>query len=200
MLPVGFHLKNYDIKLTNCNSSLHHKLRSKLFCTVLLRVLFPEVVPVQYQYVVVAQVSLSIYGWKATRRRRFQTAPLSPPNSPLNDIPHSRRACLVGWLFVLCGNNCNSPNRKIKANQVSFHRKATLNYYDISTKRSKYNVEKPFLWLARKLTGDHNLHFVENGGGKTYLLEVWSLSNLCMDSILENIPDKEFAINTLVHS
>ena len=32
-------------------------------------------------------------------------------------------------------------------------------YYDISAK-SNYNFEKPFLWLARKLTGDPNLEFV----------------------------------------
>ena len=35
-----------------------------------------------------------------------------------------------------------------------------LQYYDISAK-SNYNFEKPFLWLARKLTGDSNLEFVE---------------------------------------
>ena len=33
-------------------------------------------------------------------------------------------------------------------------------YYDISAK-SNYNFEKPFLWLARKLTGDPNLEFTE---------------------------------------
>lgn len=31
--------------------------------------------------------------------------------------------------------------------------------YDISAK-SNYNFEKPFLWLARKITGDPNLEFV----------------------------------------
>ena len=35
-----------------------------------------------------------------------------------------------------------------------------MQYYDISAK-SNYNFEKPFLWLARKLTGDANLEFVE---------------------------------------
>ena len=33
-------------------------------------------------------------------------------------------------------------------------------YYDISAK-SNYNFEKPFLWLARKVTGDSALEFVE---------------------------------------
>ena len=36
--------------------------------------------------------------------------------------------------------------------QVTFHRKKNLQYYEISAK-SNYNFEKPFLYLARKLTG-----------------------------------------------
>ena len=36
----------------------------------------------------------------------------------------------------------------------------SIQYYDISAK-SNYNFEKPFLWLARKLTGDAMLDFVE---------------------------------------
>ena len=38
--------------------------------------------------------------------------------------------------------------------------KQTNRYYEISAK-SNYNFEKPFLYLARKLVGDPNLHFVE---------------------------------------
>ncbi|KAI0220764.1 GTP-binding nuclear protein gsp1/Ran, partial [Massospora cicadina] len=49
--------------------------------------------------------------------------------------------------------------RKVKAKAITFHRKKNLQYYDISAK-SNYNFEKPFLWLARKLTGDPNLEFV----------------------------------------
>jgi GTP-binding nuclear protein Ran len=44
--------------------------------------------------------------------------------------------------------------------QVTFHRKKNLQYHEISAK-SNYNYEKPFLYLARKLVGDANLHFVE---------------------------------------
>lgn len=40
----------------------------------------------------------------------------------------------------------------MKAKSITFHRKKNLQYYDISAK-SNYNFEKPFLWLARKLTG-----------------------------------------------
>ncbi|KAJ8614120.1 hypothetical protein CTAYLR_004617 [Chrysophaeum taylorii] len=62
--------------------------------------------------------------------------------------------------IVLCGNKVEIKDRKVKAKQITFHRKKNLQYYDISAK-SNYNFEKAFLWLARKLTGDNNLHFVE---------------------------------------
>mmetsp|Transcript_23793 Transcript_23793/g.30895 ORF Transcript_23793/g.30895 Transcript_23793/m.30895 type:complete len:218 (-) Transcript_23793:268-921(-) len=62
--------------------------------------------------------------------------------------------------IVLTGNKVEIKDRKVKAKQISFHRKKNLQYYDISAK-SNYNFEKPFLWLARKLVGDNNLTFVE---------------------------------------
>ncbi|GJW03517.1 GTP-binding nuclear protein Ran-3 [Tanacetum coccineum] len=63
--------------------------------------------------------------------------------------------------ILLCGNKVDVKNRQVKAKQVTFHRKKNLQYYEISAK-SNYNFEKPFLYLARKLTGDPNLHFVES--------------------------------------
>ncbi|XP_057511691.1 GTP-binding nuclear protein Ran1A-like [Actinidia eriantha] len=51
--------------------------------------------------------------------------------------------------------------RQVKPKQVTFHRKKNLQYYEILAK-SNYNFEKPFLYLARKLAGDPNLHFVES--------------------------------------
>ena len=62
--------------------------------------------------------------------------------------------------IVLVGNKCEVKDRKVKARQITFHRKKNLQYYDISAK-SNYNFEKPFLWLARKLAGDNTLVFVE---------------------------------------
>ena len=62
--------------------------------------------------------------------------------------------------IVLVGNKVDVKERKVKAKQITFHRKKNLQYYDISAK-SNYNFEKPFLWLARKLCGDNALHFVE---------------------------------------
>lgn len=62
---------------------------------------------------------------------------------------------------VLCGNKVDVKNRQVEAKQVTFQRKKNLQYYEISAK-SNYNFEKPFLYLARKLAGDPNLHFVES--------------------------------------
>ncbi|MCJ1476301.1 GTP-binding nuclear protein gsp1/Ran [Lambiella insularis] len=61
--------------------------------------------------------------------------------------------------IVLCGNKVDVKERKVKAKSITFHRKKNLQYYDISAK-SNYNFEKPFLWLARKLTGNQGLEFV----------------------------------------
>ncbi|KAK6344976.1 GTP-binding nuclear protein gsp1/Ran [Orbilia javanica] len=61
--------------------------------------------------------------------------------------------------IVLCGNKVDVKERKVKAKTITFHRKKNLQYYDISAK-SNYNFEKPFLWLARKLSGEPNLEFV----------------------------------------
>ncbi|KAJ3055680.1 GTP-binding nuclear protein gsp1/Ran [Rhizophlyctis rosea] len=54
--------------------------------------------------------------------------------------------------IVLTGNKVDIKERKVKAKNITFHRKKNLQYYDISAK-SNYNFEKPFLWLARKLIG-----------------------------------------------
>jgi len=62
--------------------------------------------------------------------------------------------------IVLCGNKVDVKDRHVKPKSITFHRKKNLQYYDISAK-SNYNFEKPFLWLARKLTGDASLAFVE---------------------------------------
>eukprot|EP00808_Paulinella_micropora_P020556 g52154.t1 len=60
--------------------------------------------------------------------------------------------------IVLCGNKVDSKERAVKPCDIIFHRKMNLQYYDISAK-SNYNFEKPFLYIAKQLTGDPNLHF-----------------------------------------
>nr|P41914.1 RecName: Full=GTP-binding nuclear protein Ran; AltName: Full=GTPase Ran; AltName: Full=Ras-like protein TC4 [Tetrahymena pyriformis]BAA04849.1 Ran/TC4 [Tetrahymena pyriformis] len=62
--------------------------------------------------------------------------------------------------IVLVGNKVDSKDSKVKARQITFHRKRSLQYYDVSAK-SNYQYEKPFLWILRKLTGDPNLNLVE---------------------------------------
>jgi len=62
--------------------------------------------------------------------------------------------------IVLCGTKVDSWDRKIKAKQITFHRKKNLQYFEVSAK-SNYKVDIPFLWLARKLVGDNKLQFVE---------------------------------------
>ena len=55
--------------------------------------------------------------------------------------------------IILLGNKCDSSDRKVMARNITFHRKHNLAYFDISAK-SNYNFEKPFLNIARVLTGD----------------------------------------------
>lgn len=62
--------------------------------------------------------------------------------------------------IVLVGNKVDVKERKVKAKMITFHRRHNLQYYDVSAK-SNYQFEKPFLWLARRLSGDPNLTLVE---------------------------------------
>lgn len=69
------------------------------------------------------------------------------------------RVCDNTIPVVICGNKVDIKDRKVKAKNITFHRKKNLQYYDISA-RTNYNFEKPFLYLARKLVNG-NLSFVE---------------------------------------
>ena len=62
--------------------------------------------------------------------------------------------------IVLVGNKVDIKDRKVKAKQITFHRKKNLQYYDISAK-SNYQFEKPFVWLLRRLVNDANLVLTE---------------------------------------
>lgn len=66
---------------------------------------------------------------------------------------------------VLCGNKVDLPReRMVKPRCIQYHRfpanEGRMVYYDLSAK-SNYNFEKPFLHLARKLTGHEDLVFLE---------------------------------------
>jgi GTP-binding nuclear protein Ran len=60
---------------------------------------------------------------------------------------------------VLCGNKIDNTKDK-NVHNVTFHTKHDMDYFEISS-RNNYNFEKPFLSLARKLTNDPTLIFIE---------------------------------------
>ncbi|KAE8817197.1 GTP-binding nuclear protein Ran-3 [Hordeum vulgare] len=80
------------------------------------------------------------------------------PRLLLLQVPH--HGVYENISIVLCGNKADVKNRQVKAKMVTFHRKKNLQYYEISAK-SNYNFEKPFLYIAKKLSGDMTLRFVE---------------------------------------
>ncbi len=71
--------------------------------------------------------------------------------------------------IVICGNKCDKKNRKVLPNQIDIHRilstewDTNVHYYDISAK-TNYDFEKPFLFIARQLTGKEDLQFVAAPG------------------------------------
>jgi GTP-binding nuclear protein Ran len=69
------------------------------------------------------------------------------------------RVC-SGIPIVLCGNKVDCKTREVLPNEISFHRKRSIQYYDISAK-SHYNYEKPFWYLLYKLTGKADLKFAK---------------------------------------
>nr|XP_020727742.1 GTP-binding nuclear protein Ran-like [Odocoileus virginianus texanus] len=75
------------------------------------------------------------------------------------NVPNGHTRVCENMPILLCGNQVDIKDRKVKAKSIVFHQNKNLQYYDISAK-SNYNFEKPFLWLARRLTGDPNLEFV----------------------------------------
>ena len=73
---------------------------------------------------------------------------------------HSDLTRMCENIPIVIGGNKFDLERKVTAKQITFHRKKNLQYYDMSAKLN-YNLEKPFLYLIRKLSGDHTLCFVE---------------------------------------
>lgn len=62
-------------------------------------------------------------------------------------------------LSVVCGNKCDLES-KVKLNKKIKIKEIWGKYYDISC-RNNHNIELPFLYLARKLTGHDDLVFIE---------------------------------------
>ncbi|KAI8042802.1 GTP-binding nuclear protein Ran-like [Drosophila gunungcola] len=63
--------------------------------------------------------------------------------------------------IVICGNKVDlREKRQVEDTQVRFHRKKNLMYFNISAK-SSFNLDKPFIYLARQLLNDRKLRLVE---------------------------------------
>eukprot|EP01113_Clastostelium_recurvatum_P021310 TRINITY_DN25227_c0_g1_i1.p1 TRINITY_DN25227_c0_g1~~TRINITY_DN25227_c0_g1_i1.p1 ORF type:complete len:182 (-),score=36.78 TRINITY_DN25227_c0_g1_i1:64-609(-) len=75
-----------------------------------------------------------------------------------------RRMAKEDITWVLCGNKADlrKEDRKVSSKSITFHRIKNMMYYDISV-RNKYNITKPFLYLARALLKDPSLKFVNDG-------------------------------------
>ena len=67
------------------------------------------------------------------------------------------RVC-EGIPIVLVGNKIDVKDRKVKPKMIHFHRRRRLMYCEISAKANAY-VDKPFLFLARKLVGNPTLEW-----------------------------------------
>jgi len=61
---------------------------------------------------------------------------------------------------VVCGNKVDEEDRKVKIRHITWPQRKNFPYFDISAK-STHNFEKPFLYLARQLTGHPDLRFEE---------------------------------------
>eukprot|EP01095_Lingulamoeba_sp_RSL-Kostka_P009197 TRINITY_DN3157_c1_g1_i1.p1 TRINITY_DN3157_c1_g1~~TRINITY_DN3157_c1_g1_i1.p1 ORF type:complete len:220 (+),score=61.58 TRINITY_DN3157_c1_g1_i1:231-890(+) len=62
--------------------------------------------------------------------------------------------------IVLVGNKVDMKDRKVKPKNITFHRKKGIQYYDLSVK-TNYNIEKPFVYLMKRLFKDNDLCLVE---------------------------------------
>ncbi len=69
--------------------------------------------------------------------------------------------CCDNIPIVLVGNKADAvESRAVKPKMITFHRRKNLHYYDVSAK-ANYNIEKPFLWLMRRLTNNPGLEIAD---------------------------------------
>merc|ERR1740129_2577585 len=87
-----------------------------------------------------------------------RTSRLSYRNAPNWHREISRSCGAIPTVVV--GSKVDTPYLPVKAKQVVFHQKRGLQYFDVSA-QTRLNVEKPFLWLARRLSNRPGLRFVE---------------------------------------
>jgi len=62
--------------------------------------------------------------------------------------------------MVLTGNKVDIKERLVKPKMIVFHREKNMQYYDISAQQD-YSIQKPFIYIIRKLVGDPQLDLVQ---------------------------------------
>jgi GTP-binding nuclear protein Ran len=61
--------------------------------------------------------------------------------------------------IVLCGNKVDIKDLKIKPEEIQFHKDKNMCF--LISAKSNFNFEKPFLFLARQMTHNPSLNFIE---------------------------------------
>lgn len=91
--------------------------------------------------------------------------------------------------IVVVGTKVDDRKRVVLPKNIKYPRENRMQYYDVSS-RSNYNFEKPFWYLARKLTGRDELEFVE--APELKLVDDLSLEDPKVGNIEDDIEDEEF--------
>ena len=65
-----------------------------------------------------------------------------------------------GIPIVLCGNKVDCADRKVKPRNITYHRRKNLQYYELSA-RANFNIEKPIIYILRKVFDNPNLVLTE---------------------------------------
>jgi GTP-binding nuclear protein Ran len=94
--------------------------------------------------------------------------------------------------MVLVGNKVDVKDRKVRPKAIQFHRRKNLQYYDISA-HSNYNIEKPFMYLSKKLQADYSLSVVLRNTLKQTELTITVEQDEMMKRELEN------SFSTIMH-
>ncbi|OMJ89087.1 hypothetical protein SteCoe_8808 [Stentor coeruleus] len=69
--------------------------------------------------------------------------------------------------IVLIGNKVDVKDRKVDTEMISCHRRYNMQYFEVSVKY-KFQIEKPFLWVCRKILGDPFLSFISQVDGNDF--------------------------------
>lgn len=93
------------------------------------------------------------------------------------------------------GNKVDLPGREVAATKIQYHRTHGIQYYDVSVK-NQFNFERPFLYLARKLTGKPDLTFI--GEFAKAPLASLSLASSSAQSLAEQRASLEEAANVAI--